>query len=387
MSEERLLERFVRLCGIRSVTGDERALVDALAAELAGFGIEAGEDDAAGPARAGAGNLIARIPPAETAEASPGGTNATSRNAPWVSFFAHVDTVPHDGAVAVVSDGGVYRAAGETILGADNKAAVAVLMELAGRLAADPGPVGLELVFTVAEEQGLRGAAALDVDELRSSFGFVLDHATPIGELIVAAPTYKKLIAEFRGVESHAGMRPEDGRSAIAAATAAIATMDLGRLDAETTANIGVIDGGTAPNVVAGRCHVEGEARALDAGRAEQVAQAMVDACSWAAGEAGVDVDVLVETYFRGYRIKPTSKPLAIATAALESRGIAPVEVETGGGSDANALRAAGFDALLLANGTEANHTPDESVSAEALVRMLDVCTAIVAEVGRSGSC
>jgi tripeptide aminopeptidase len=369
--EESLLERFVRYCEIPSVTGDERAMIDAVAADLAAVGIESHEDDAAGPARAGAGNLIAHVPPA-------GGEEVR-----WVSFFAHVDTVPHDGPIAVVSDDGVFRTAGDTILGADNKAAVAVVVELATRLAAEPASVGLELVFTVAEEQGLRGAAALDVEALRSQFGYVLDHATPIGEVIVAAPTYKKLIAEFRGVESHAGMRPEDGRSAIGAATAAIATMDLGRLDDETTANIGVIDGGTAPNVVAGRCHVEGEARALDAGRAEGVAQGMVDACSWAAGEAGVDVDVLVETYFRGYRIKPASKPLAIAKAALEGCGIAAVEITTGGGSDANALRAAGFDAVLLANGTEANHTSDESVSEEALVRMLDVCSAIVAEGGR----
>ncbi|HET6829976.1 MAG TPA: M20/M25/M40 family metallo-hydrolase [Solirubrobacterales bacterium] len=385
MSEERLVERFVRLCGIRSVTGEERAMTDALAAELAGLGIECHEDDAAGPARAGAGNLIARIPPAsEATEASSGEMEGSSREAPWIAFFAHVDTVPHEEPIVVVEEGGVLRSAGPTILGADNKAAVTVLMELAARLVAEPAQVGVELVFTVAEEQGLRGAAALDVDLLSSESGYVLDHATPIGEVIIAAPTYKKLVAEFRGVESHAGIRPEDGRSAIAAATAAIATMDLGRLDEETTANIGVIDGGTAPNVVAGRCRVEGEARSLDAGRAEDVAQTMVDACSWAAGQAGVDVDLLVETYFRGYRIKPSSRPLAIARAALESCGVEPIEVTTGGGSDANALRAAGFDALLLANGTAANHTPNESVSVEALARMLDVCAAIVAGAGRS---
>jgi tripeptide aminopeptidase len=372
VSEERLLERFVRYCGIPSVTGNEREMIDTLAAELRELGIDAREDDSAGPARAGAGNLIARVPPGER-DGEP----------EWVAFFAHVDTVPHEEPIVVVDDDGVFRSAGPTILGADNKAAVAVVMELAFAFAAEPAAVGLELVFTVAEEQGLRGAAALDVEALRSGFGYVLDHATPIGEVIVAAPTYKKLLAEFRGVESHAGIRPEEGRSAIAAATAAIATMDLGRLDEETTANIGVIDGGTAPNVVAGRCRVEGEARALDAGRAEETAQTMVDACSWAAGEAGVDVDLLVETYFRGYRIKPSSRPLAIARAALSGCGVEPVEVATGGGSDANALRSAGFDALLLANGTAANHTPEESVSGDALVRMLAICTEIVAGAGR----
>jgi len=377
VSESRLLERFIRLCEIPSVTGTERAVTDAIAAELSDLGIEFREDDAAGPARAGAGNLIAHVPPA--------GGAGDDGDAEWVSFFAHVDTVPHSEPITVVEDHGVFRTAGDTILGADNKAAVTVVMELGARLAAEPGPVGLEMVFTVAEEQGLRGAAALDVEVLRSQIGYVLDHATPIGEVITAAPTYKKLIAEFRGIESHAGIRPEDGRSAIGAATAAIATMDLGRLDAETTANIGVIDGGTAPNVVAGRCRVEGEARSLDAGRAEEVAQRMVDACSWAAGEAGVDVDLLVETYFRGYRVKPGSRALTVARAALEANGIEPVERPTGGGSDANALRAAGFEALLLANGTEANHTSDESVSVEALNTMLDVCASIVDEAAKTG--
>ena len=119
-------------------------------------------------------------------------------------------------------------------------------------------------MFTVAEEDGLRGAKELDLGSLRSPFGFVLDHASPIGEVITAAPTYQRLVAEFEGAEAHAGIRPEDGRSAIEAAAAAIAAMELGRLDEETTANVGVIEGGTASNVVAGRCRIEGEARSLD---------------------------------------------------------------------------------------------------------------------------
>lgn len=369
MGEGNLFERFVRLCETPSITGSERLVADMLAAELTELGIEFSEDAAAAPARAEAGNLIARIPGREDSQR-------------WIAFFAHMDTVPHDELVQVVDDGGVFRSAGETILGADNKAAVTVLMELGALLASGPGPVGVELVFTVAEEQGLRGANALEVGELRSEFGYVLDHATPIGEVITAAPTYKKLVAEFQGVESHAGMRPEAGRSAITAATAAIATMDLGRLDDETTANVGVIEGGTAPNVVAGRCRIEAEARGVDAGRAEETVQNMVDACTWAAGEAGCDVDLLVETFFRGYRIKPASKPLAVARAGLERCGIDPTEVTTGGGSDANALRALSFDALLLANGTEANHTPDESVAKSELASMLEVCAAIVEEAG-----
>ena len=233
------------------------------------------------------------------------------------------------------------------------------------------------MVFTVAEEEGLRGAKELDVQALRSSVGFVLDHASPIGEVITAAPTHKKLFADFEGVEAHAGIRPEDGRSAVRAAAAAIAAMELGRLDDETTANIGVVSGGTATNVVAGHCRIEGEARSLNDERASATVGAMVDACTWAASEHECDDDIDVHEEFRGYRLRSGAPSVALARKALERCGIDPSLTATGGGSDANALLAAGFECVLLANGTEANHTPEESVAAERIVQMLEVCEAI----------
>jgi tripeptide aminopeptidase len=361
-----MLDRFVRLCEIPSPTGEERAVADAVLGELRDLGVEVSEDGAAGPARAASGNLIARIPGEREA---------------WVAFAGHLDTVPHDGPIEVALEDGVYRSTGETILGADDKAAVTVLVELAARHAqGPPPPVGLELLFTVAEEDGLRGAKELDLDGLRSPYGFVLDHASPIGEVIVAAPTYKRLFAEFEGREAHSGIRPEEGRSAIQAAAAAIAGMKLGRLDEETTANVGVISGGTASNVVAGHCRVDGEARSLDDERASETIGAMVDACTWAASEHECDVDVEVREVFRGYRLPSSATCVAIARSALERCGVEPREVSTGGGSDANALTAAGFECVLLANGTEANHTPKESVAAERIVQMLAVCEAICEE-------
>lgn len=359
-----MFERFARLCEIASPTGSEREVADAAAAELRVLGLEAEEDDAAAPARAGAGNLIARTP-------------STSER--WVMFCAHLDTVPHDEPIEVELVDGVFRSRAETILGADNKAAVAVLIELAARQAALPRSVGIELVFTVAEEDGLRGAKELDLSRVRSQFGFVLDHATPIGELITAAPTHQRLVADFEGAEAHAGIKPEDGHSAIAAAAAAIAAMRLGRLDEETTANIGLIEGGTAANVVAGHCRIEGEARSLDDEKVAAAMAALVDACTWAGSEHGCDCEIEVTEVFRGYRVSSGSPPLKLARAALERRGIAPREVATGGGSDANALVARGFEALLLANGTLDNHTAAESVATSRLVEMLAVCEAIVA--------
>jgi tripeptide aminopeptidase len=360
-----LLERFVRLCEIPSPTGEERAVADAVLAELRDRRIEVGEDGAATPARAGAGNLIARVPGARDE---------------WVGFCAHLDTVPHEGQIEVVRDDGVFRSSGETILGADDKAAVTVLVELAARYVSDPPPIGVELVFTVAEEDGLRGAKQLSRADLRSRCLFVLDHATPIGEIITAAPTHHRLVAEFEGAEAHAGIRPEAGHSAIAAAASAVAGMKLGRLDDETTANIGLIDGGSAANVVPRHCRLEGEARSVDEARAAATIGAMVDACTWAASEHGCDLDVDVSEVFRGYRLRSASEPVQIARAALARADHEPREVATGGGSDANALHAAGIECVLLANGTEANHTPQESVAADRIVAMLAVCRAVVEE-------
>jgi tripeptide aminopeptidase len=363
-----MLDRFVRLCEIASPTGEEREVADSVLDELRELGVDVAEDASATPAQAAAGNLIARIP---------------GRAEGWISFFSHLDTVPHDGPIEVVRENGTFRTHGDTILGADNKAAVTVLMELAARHVRDPGPLGLELVFTVAEEDGLRGARELDVSALRAPFGYVLDHATPIGEVIVAAPTYKRLIAEFTGHEAHAGINPEDGHSAIAAAAAAVAGMKLGRLDEETTANVGIIEGGTASNVVAGHCRILGEARSVDGERAAATIGEMVDSCTWAAGEQGCDVDARVIEMFRGYRLDTKSEPVWIATEALRRTGHEPELVATGGGSDANALVASGYDAVLLANGTEANHTPDELVTEAAIVDMLGVCEAAVDEAAK----
>jgi tripeptide aminopeptidase len=368
---ERLYETFVRLCEIRSPTGEEREVADTMLAELRALGLEASEDDAAAEAGAGAGNIIARLP---------------GRSEKWVMFCAHIDTVPHDGQVEVVESEGVFRSAGETILGADNKAAVAVLLELVARHVAAPPPVGVELLLTVAEEQGLRGAKAFDVSSLRSKAGFVLDHASAIGEVIVSSPTQHRLVADFHGVEAHAGIRPEAGSNAIAAAATAITRMELGRLDEETTANVGLISGGTSGNVVPGHCQVVAEARSLDLGRAAEVAGSLSDACAWGASEHGCDADVRIEELFRGYRVPASSPALGLAEAGLRRAGFEPERTATGGGSDANALVLAGFDCVLLANGTEANHTPEEAVSARSLAAMLEVCEGILAEAAATAS-
>ena len=366
---ERLLDEFAWLCGIESPSLRERPMADAVAEQLRACGLEVHEDASAAATGSDSGNLLSRIPGPEESR--------------MILLCAHLDTVPLAAPVDVVREGGVFRNANEAILGADNKAAVAVLLAVARRLAAEGSPVGVELLFTTTEELALRGAKEVDRAGLRSEFGFVFDHASPIGELIVAAPTYFRLEARFRGAAAHAGIRPEHGRNAIAAAARAISAMRIGRIDEGTTANVGTIEGGTAANVVAEHCRVELEARSLDDEVAGRLIGEMVDACSEAASDADCDVETLVEQLFRGYRLPRTALPVAAAAAALESVGIEPAYITTGGGSDANALVAAGLPVLNVANGTERNHQPDESVTTEALETMLDVALAIVEKSAR----
>jgi tripeptide aminopeptidase len=271
----------------------------------------------------------------------------------------------------------------EAILGADNKAAVATILAAARRLTAERAPVGVELLFTTCEEHALAGAKAFDPARLRSEFGYVFDHASPIGELVTASPTYYRLEADFRGQAAHAGIRPEAGHNAIAAAANAIAAIEIGRLDDATTANVGQIEGGTAANVVAERCTVVLEARSLDDVRAGEVVSSMVDAIAEAASDLECDVETAVERLFRGYKLARTAPVVETAAEALRSIGTEPVYINTGGGSDANALIAADVPVLNVANGTAGNHQPDESVSVDALETTLDLTLAIVAVSAR----
>ena len=363
--KDRLRRDFVRLCEIESPSGREREIVDVLLDELRAAGLDPQEDASAAETGANAGNVMARIH-------GPVGART-------IMLCAHVDTVPLAGPIEVEERDGVLTNRHEAILGADNKAAVAAILGVARRHAAEPPPVGLDLVFTTSEEPGLRGAKALDLGQLRSEFGFVFDHASPIGDLIVAAPTYYRIEGHFRGKAAHAGIRPEDGRNAIVAAAAALASIRLGRLDEGTTANVGRIDGGTAANVVAERCRVELEARSLDHERAGEVVAEIVDALTASASDTECDVELEVQEQFRAYRLPRSAPVVQAAVAALAGVGIEASCIATGGGSDAHAFQARGLPCLNVANGTERNHQPDECVTVYALETMLDATLGIVA--------
>jgi tripeptide aminopeptidase len=373
---KRLADDFVRLCETESPSRHERAVADVVAGELRACGLEVDEDASAAATGSNSGNLLARIP-------GPPGT-------PTVLLCAHLDTVPLAAPVEVVCENGRFANRNDGILGADNKAAVAVLLALARRfgpagpgapfeLGALPGPpVGLELLFTTCEEIALLGAKEL-THELRADFGFVFDHATPLGDVIVAGPSFYRVDAHVHGAAAHAGIRPEDGHNAIVAAAEAIASMSLGRIDDETTANVGTIAGGTASNVVAERCDVTLEARSLDDAKAGQAVADIVDAFTEACADLGCDVETTVERHFRAYELPSSSPPVAAAVAGLRANGIEPRLVPTGGGSDANVFVANGLPVVNVADGTERNHQPDEAITVAALETLLDIALATLA--------
>ncbi len=365
----RLSETFAALCRIESPSRRERACADRVGSVLAGMGLEVAEDDVGPKVGSDSGNLLTRIP---------------GRGSDSILLCAHLDTVPPRAPIEPVLVDGGWENANDGILGADNKAAVAVMLELARRLTGSPEPprVGVELLFTVCEETSLLGAKEFDVGRLSSRFGYVFDHASPIGEMVTASPTYHRIVADFHGRAAHAGIRPEDGRNAIVAAARGIAAMRTGRIDEQTTANVGTISGGTAANVVAERCTVEAEARSLDAGRVEALVTEMVDHLNDAAGAGECDLDLTVERMFDGYRTKANARQTLLAERALRACGYEPRAIVTGGGSDANALESAGFACMNLANGTERNHEPGERVSVDALEGMLEVAIALVEQAG-----
>ena len=362
---------FAELCRIESPSGSERRCGERVMAELRALGIEAQEDDAGRMTGSDCGNLLARLP---------AGADAVAGEPPAVMFCAHLDTVPLQAPVEPVLSEGVWENANEGILGADNKAAVVVLLALARMLHAAGSPVELELLFTVGEERSLAGASAFDVGRLRSRFGFVFDHASTIGEVIERSPGHFRLEARFHGVSAHAGIRPEEGRSAIVAASRAVAALPLGRVDELTTINVGSISGGGAINVVPDACTFTAEVRSLDQQRAEQLVGEVVERIHDAAHlpDCDVDVDVSVEQTFAGYRQPAGGRAIAVAEEALRRCGHEPRRIASGGGSDVNALIAAGVDCVNLANGTHRPHEPGESVADDALAQMLEVALALV---------
>jgi tripeptide aminopeptidase len=363
-----ILTLFTELAAIPSPPGSEREVADRVVDYLRGVGLQPEEDDAGRRIGATAGNVLVRVEPT-----SEGGTP--------LFLCAHLDTVPPDGLLQPVVEDGIVRNAGGTILGADNKASVAVMLEAVRRCIEDERPhAGIELLFTPKEEVGLLGAAAFDCDRLRARVGYVYDQAAPIGEVIMGAPYAQAMEVKFHGRAAHSGMYPEEGRSAIAAAARAISDLRLGRVDPESTANVGTIEGGTAGNIVPEWCTLLAEARSHNEQKLADLVQEMMDSFAFAATVSECEVEVEMRKSYRGYRFRRDATPVALACRALERCGYEPVLTLSGGAADANVFNDRGLYCANLANGMLDIHTADERIAVSDLEAMVDVTLALVDE-------
>lgn len=364
-----LVALFLELAHIPSPSGQEREINDFIATRLRGLGLEVDEGDPITIGYSGAGNLFSRIP----------------ANAPGVPILlsAHTDTVASEAEAlpSPVLEAGVLRSRSRAVLGADDKAGVAAIVYAAERIVKQKLPhAGIEILLTVGEEGGLKGAKAWSAEGIQSQCGFCLDSTGPVGSVIIRSPSQKTIRALFIGKAAHAGVVPEEGRSAIAAAGKAIAGMRLGRIDAQTTANIGIIKGGEAANVVPDRCLISGEARSHDEASLETQVAGMVDAINMAATEEGCDVDITVVEEFHAFDFSAGSQPLDLAEAALRRIGVEPRREDTGGGSDVNVFNLLGLPCVNLSSGMEKVHTPEEFVTVDDLNKLNDLVLALVVE-------
>jgi len=328
------------LAALPSPPGEEREVADRVSLYLRELGLDVDEDDAGPKVGSTMGNLLCRLEPTNGGGGVP------------IFLCAHLDTVPPEGPIEPVLVDGIVTNQEQTILGADNKAAVAAMLDATRRVLEEGRPhAGLELVFTPKEEVGLQGAAAFDHTRLAARLGYVYDQAAPIGEVILGAPFSQSMEVRFHGRASHSGMYPEEGRSAIAAAARAIADLRLGRIDDETTANVGVIEGGTAGNIVPEWCTFNAEARSHDERKLADLVQEMLDAITFAAGVAECDAETMVQEVLSSSSKESVREDVRLeAVAAAVERREAEIEDEARGvrGHGGAILRGADERALAV---------------------------------------
>jgi tripeptide aminopeptidase len=367
----RLLDTFIELVKIDSETFHEAAVAEYVMDIARRAGFEPYMDNAGKAIGGDAGNVYIKVP-------------ASSVEAPPIIFCSHLDTVsPGKGVVPVIKKGLVFSE-GETVLGADCKAGVAAIVEimrLAGEGTLEHGP--LELIFTVAEEKQLLGVHYLEWERLESKHAFVLDGAGYAGDVINASPTQDNLEFSFNGRAAHAGVEPEKGINAIYGASWAVSLMRLGRIDKETTANLGMIEGGQAVNIVPDRVIVRGEVRSHDLSKLEGQRKSMIKAVLEAEAAVGVGVEIKVDRAYDGYLIQQDEPLVKVAVEAGKAMGMRIEIKSSGGGSDANFLNTSGIKSIVLGMGVKESHTTNEVLEIEELERLVKFCSGITSVAGR----
>lgn len=353
INRERMTETFLQLVAINTGEENEAEACNWVAERLRQLGAERVEIDNASEKIGGSGgNVFARF--------------KGTRNAPPLFLNAHLDTVYSTKGIKIIREGDRIRTDGTTILGADNKAGVAIILEVLTTLKERnlPHPP-LEVLFTIREEKGLLGAKAFDSARLTAKTGLVVDGREIPNEIFTHSPTHWKFEVVFRGKASHAGAEPEKGRNAIWMASKAIAQMEWGCLDPETTANVGVIEGGKAMNIVPDQVKIVGEFRSFDPARVEALANRWRNACEQVAKEMEGTVEVKLSKTFDAVRVDPNAPIAKLALEVMQEMGIPAQLTRTGGGSDANVFSGYGIDSLVFPTGAADIHAYTEHLLLE----------------------
>lgn len=361
IDRDRLARTFMELVRIDSVSREEHFLASVLRDRLARCGAQVQVDHAGEEVGGTTGNLIASF--------------AGNRRVRPLLLSAHMDTVEPGRGVRPQFAEGVFTSDGNTILGADDKSALAIILEVLTVLHANGRPCGpLEVVFTIAEEIGLLGAKHLDYARLSATAGYVLDTRNPKA-VVTRAPAANRLTFRIFGRAAHAGSSPEKGINAISLACKAVAGLDLGRVDHDTTCNIGIIEGGRATNIVPEQVTVHGEVRSHDRTKLERVTNMVISAFGQVIAEYGMErysgrpkLEVEVSREYDLLKIDDDHPLVQRAVSAAASLGSRMDCATSGGGSDANVFAANGIDAVVLGTGMENVHTVDESIRLDDMV-------------------
>lgn len=361
INEERLMQEFIKLAEIPSPSYREREIADYLNMRLQELGLTVEEDDTAAKIGGTCGNLLARLPGDESY--------------PTLFFSSHMDTVTPAEGIKVDFQDGIFRSQGNTILGGDDKAGIAAILEILEMLQENLIPHGpLEILFTVGEEQGLQGSKNFDCSKLKATFGYVLDASGKPGNIIIAAPAQNIFHITVHGKAAHSGFEPESGVNAIRIASEVIARLRLGRIDEETTSNIGIIEGGKATNIVPDTVFIQGETRSLNRQKLNDLTSEIIkefESISKIPG-AKCELDVIFE--YPEYHLSSDLPVVQFAREAITRSGLEPRLETSGGGSDANIFNQAGLDVANLAVGMQGAHTTDETLEFKdllATVRLL----------------
>ena len=325
-------------------------------AYLEGMGLDVHEDGCGEKIGGKANNLIAWL-------------RGTLPDAPKVFLSAHLDTVEPTEGLIVEERNGVFYSASDTILGADDKGGMAPAIEAIHTLMESGEPHGdICLIFSCAEEIGLLGADAVELEELNLDFGYVLDTGPPVGSFVTRTATHDNLEILIHGRPAHAGKDPENGINAMQVAATAIQGMCLGRIGPETTANLGVIEGGTAVNVVCPFVKIRAEARSTSVAELDAQVTHMIQKFEDAAKQWNTTVEIEHHRHYNAYEVPADSPVVQIAQAASRKLGFVPTLRTTLGGSDANIYNAKGLPCIVLATGMDKIHTHDECISRESLI-------------------